>query len=367
MSLLLPYNFLQVYSWIWVSVLSGLYVFFTFSYGGAAMMLTLTKNDVDRTILLKNVVNKWWLSFIVMALITFFSAAAFPRFSDILSAGAFPLIQIRLTFIIICAISCEILIRVVTINKVVKTILTFLLEISGWVVPIVSSMTIISIFTGIGYHFAPSGAVWEGTTDEIYMINDPRTWLFAATWTVLSQTSALMCLNLKEWDYQFHQHIVKHLRIAFPIVIVLFIAMCISLLISSGYNIMPDGTATYTPTKYIENIINMPILSITLLIGFFLFFLGLILALFNSLSHAVFYYATGIILVTISLFMLAGFNNTSFVPSTTHPECSLTIYNSSADQTTLQYLFFASIAIIIITIIASTIHIIRHRKLTIEN
>jgi len=360
MLLTLSYDFLLNYSWIWTSIVTGFTVFFLFPYGGAAMLFMLGRNDNDRMTILKTVVSKWWIHFVCLGLYFVSFKNAFPGVDDVMSQG-FYFRDISILLMILLAISCQILIHSRTISRTLRSILTHLVVVSGWITPMITALAIVSVFTGIGYHMSDAGPVWDVPKSGITMLYDQRTWFFCATWTAVAQTSALLCLYLVSWDTNFRSRIVRYLRIALPIAIVLFIIMSVGLLISPGYDII-DGTATYDSTKYLNDLMHMPVIAVMIILGFFLFFAGIIFVIFNSLRHAVFFYAPGIILVIVSLFMLAGLCHGSFLPSTTHPECSLTIHNASAAPATLRAYFFATIAIIITAITLATIHIVRYHK-----
>jgi len=362
MMLTLSYGFLVNYSWIWISIVFGFTVFFLFPYGGAAMMLMLGRNDSDRMMIINTVVSKWWLLFISLALYMTSAMTAFPLFDDFISQGAFLVRDTAIAFMIVGAICCEVLTKRRNLGHLAKSTFLHLLEVSGWMVNIFASMVVVSIFTGFDYHIAETGPVWDCPKSGITMFHDPRTWIFCATWTAVSQTSALLCLYLTVWDEDFRRRIVNRLRIALPIVMVLFIIMSVGLLISPGYDII-DGVATYNPTKYLDDMMHMPVIAVMMILGFLLFFMGIVFVMVNSLRHAVFFYAPGVILVIVSLFMLAGLCHGSYFPSTSDPASSLTIHNSCAGQPTLQTFFFVTVAFIVSVVILLTFCTIRyHRK-----
>ena len=51
----------------------------------------------------------------------------------------------------------------------------------------------------------------------------------------------------------------------------------------------------------------------------------------------------GVVLVVIVLFLIAGWNNTAYYPSTADLQSSLTLQNSSSSEFTLTAMFYASL------------------------
>jgi cytochrome d ubiquinol oxidase subunit II len=53
----------------------------------------------------------------------------------------------------------------------------------------------------------------------------------------------------------------------------------------------------------------------------------------------------GTVMAVLSLFLIAGYNNTAYYPSTFNPQSSLTIYNSSSSLFTLKTMSIVSLII----------------------
>jgi cytochrome d ubiquinol oxidase subunit II len=89
----------------------------------------------------------------------------------------------------------------------------------------------------------------------------------------------------------------------------------------------------------------MPLNSLLLLAGLVLVLFGLFRAIFTQYSKGIWFTGSGSILVVISLFILAGFNQTAFYPSVWDLQSSLTIENSSSSHFTLSVMSYVSLAV----------------------
>jgi cytochrome d ubiquinol oxidase subunit II len=100
--------------------------------------------------------------------------------------------------------------------------------------------------------------------------------------------------------------------------------------------------------KYLHNLLAMPVVLILFLVGVVLVLWGIILPLWKfekSASKGIWFAGPGTILTVFSLFLLAGFNHTSYYPSTYDLQSSLTIMNSSSSHYTLTAMSYVSLLV----------------------
>jgi cytochrome d ubiquinol oxidase subunit II len=100
------------------------------------------------------------------------------------------------------------------------------------------------------------------------------------------------------------------------------------------------------PYKYLHNLIQMPLVAVLFLSGvvFVLFGIYRVGFCFEKYSSAgIWISGTGTVLTVFSLFLLAGFNNTAYYPSTFDLQDSLTIRNSSSSHYTLTAMSYVSL------------------------
>ena len=92
----------------------------------------------------------------------------------------------------------------------------------------------------------------------------------------------------------------------------------------------------------------MPVVAILFVIGVVLVLLGIIrpLTCFEKCStKGIWGAGIGTVLTVLALFLLAGFNNTAYYPSTFDLQSSLTIQNSSSSYYTLTVMSYVSLMV----------------------
>ena len=100
--------------------------------------------------------------------------------------------------------------------------------------------------------------------------------------------------------------------------------------------------------KYLHNLLELPAVGILFLIGVIAVIFGIIRGyfFFNECStKAIWISGFGTILTVFSLFMIAGFNNTCFYPSSYDIQSSLTIENASSSKYTLTAMSYVSLIV----------------------
>ncbi len=99
------------------------------------------------------------------------------------------------------------------------------------------------------------------------------------------------------------------------------------------------------PYKYFHNLVEMPVVLVMFLVGVVSILGGILLSLLKDSDKGIWLTGPGTIMVVFSLFMLSGFNNTSFYPSTHDLQSSLTIQNASSSHYTLVALSYVSLIV----------------------
>jgi cytochrome d ubiquinol oxidase subunit II len=102
------------------------------------------------------------------------------------------------------------------------------------------------------------------------------------------------------------------------------------------------------PYKYLNNLLQMPVVLILFLVGVALVLFGLFQAwqaYDRRYSKLIWIIGPGTILTVFALFLLAGFNNTAFYPSTYDLQSSLTIRNASSSKYTLTAMSYVSLLV----------------------
>ena len=97
--------------------------------------------------------------------------------------------------------------------------------------------------------------------------------------------------------------------------------------------------------KYWNNLLDMPWVLVILLIGVVNVLSGIGLAAFTRSIKGIWFTGIGTVLTVLSLFFLAGFNQTAFYPSSFDLASSLTIENASSSEFTPTVMSYVSLFI----------------------
>jgi cytochrome d ubiquinol oxidase subunit II len=150
--------------------------------------------------------------------------------------------------------------------------------------------------------------------------------------------------------------------------LVFFLFFVISLLLSSGFAADPStGTITIEKYKYFHNFLEMPLVLVLFLLGVFGVLYGIGISIFIKSMRGIWFSGAGTVLAVFSLFLTAGFNGTSFYPSSSDLQSSLTIQNSSSSYFTLKTMTYVSFIIpLVLAYIWYAWKAINDRKITPE-
>jgi cytochrome d ubiquinol oxidase subunit II len=125
-----------------------------------------------------------------------------------------------------------------------------------------------------------------------------------------------------------------------------FLFFVVSLLLSKGFSSdAGTGMMTIEKFKYLHNFIQMPVVMILFLAGVVSVLVGIGIAVFRKSLSGIWYSGAGTILAVFALFLVAGFNGTSFYPSLFELQSSLTIKNASSSHFTLKTMMYVSFII----------------------
>ncbi|MFZ4549392.1 MAG: cytochrome d ubiquinol oxidase subunit II, partial [Bacteroidales bacterium] len=165
----------------------------------------------------------------------------------------------------------------------------------------------------------------------------------------LSRVLALLYFMNRIKHAEMMERVKKQLLInAIPFVF-FFLTFVIWTLLSSGFAVNPDTKEVFMePYKYLHNLLQMPVVAAMFVLGVAFVLIGIIrpLTCFEKCStKGIFGAGIGTVLTVLSLFMLAGFNNTAFYPSTSDLQSSLTIQNSSSSLYTLTVMSYVSLLV----------------------
>ncbi|WP_066629956.1 cytochrome d ubiquinol oxidase subunit II [Labilibacter marinus] len=341
----LSYLALQQYWWFIVSLLGALLVFLMFVQGGQTLISVLGKTKDEKTILVNALGRKWEFTF--TTLVTFGGAffASFPLFYSTSFGGAYWVWMIILFAFIIQAIAYEFRSRPSNVYGP-KTYEAFLF-INGLIGTIFIGTAVGTFFNGGNFSVNEyNQSKWDNSYHGLEAILNWHNVALGLTVFFLARTLAILYFMNAVDQKQILKRAKKQLLINGLIFVVLFLAFTIALLLKDGFAINPDTKEVYMQSyKYLNNFIEMPIIAVVFLAGLVLVLYGIIISYLKTSTKGIWFSGAGTVLTVLMLFLISGYNNTSFYPSISNLQSSLTIENSSSSHFTLTVMSYVSLMV----------------------
>ncbi len=348
------YSFLQHYWWFIISLLAGILTFLLFVQGGQSMLFSLAKSEDERRLLVNVLGRKWEYTF--TTLVTFGGAffASFPLFYSTSFGGAYWVWMVILFCFIIQAVSYEFQSK--PGNTYGKTTYRVFLFINGLLGTILIGAAVATFFTGSDFlvnkgnitnQLAPVISQWGNEWHGLEALLNLRNWMLGLAVFFLSRTSAALFfvnrLNNENLEKRSRKAVLVN---ALPF-LVFFLTFVIWTLLAEGFAVNPEtGEVFMEKYKYFFNLIELPIVLVLFLVGVVAVLWGIIgTVLKETFKKGIWFTGVGTILAVCSLLLLAGYNNTAYYPATPDLQSSLTIFNSSSSEFTLNAMTIVSVFI----------------------
>lgn len=345
MTTMISYLFLQHYWWIIVSLLASLLVFLMFVQGGQSLIYSLPENDLQKTLLVNALGRKWEFTF--TTLVTFGGAffASFPLFYATSFGGAYWVWIAILFSFSIQAVAFEF--RSKPNNIFGQKTFDLFLFLNGSLSPFLIGAAVATFFTGSLFSLNNMNQVqWATQWYGLEALLNIRNLALGFAVLFLARINGLLYLINTIDNKEFNKRSGKRLILNSLFFLVFFLFFVISLLISKGFAADPvTGTVTIEELKYLHNFIQMPPVLIIFLTGVFGVLYGIGITEFLKSTKGIWFTGSGTVLAVFSLFLIAGFNGTSFYPSLFDLKSSLTIMNASSSFFTLKTMMYVSFII----------------------
>lgn len=345
MLLTISHTFLQEYWWLIVSLLASMLVFLMFVQGGQSFIFTLASDEGQKTMIINAMGRKWEFTF--TTLVTFGGAffASFPLFYATSFGGAYWVWMAILFSFVIQAIAYEY--RSKPSNVLGKKTFDIFLFINGALGPLLIGIAVATFFTGANYSLNEMNNVkWATPWHGLEAVLSLRNLSLGIAVLFLARLLGLMYIINSIDDSELIAKARKKAVINLVPFLAGFLYFVISLFVSEGFAVDPaSGEIFMEKGKYFHNLLQMPLVMIAFLTGTLLVLFGLYRTMLSDKTDPVWFGGPGTILVVLSLFMLAGYNNTAFYPSLTDLQSSLTIRNASSSHFTLKTMFYISFII----------------------
>lgn len=341
---------LQNYWWVIDAILGSALVFLMFVQGGQSLLLTVPKTAEEKTLVVNAIGRKWEYTFTTLVVFGGAFFASFPLFYSTSFGGAYWVWVLILFSFIIQAVSYEFRSKIG--NFLGARTYEMFLSVNGIVAPLLIGAAVGTFFTGSSFFVSEMNlSQWMTPTHGLEA---------AFNITNLSLGLAILLLS-RILGAQYFIHFIKHdnLRIQaqrsvkreaipFVVLVVLFLILVVT---KDGFAVDPTtGTVNYEAFKYLHNLLAMPLIIVSLLAGVLLVLWGIIATIFIAKPSAFWLTGGGAFLVAFSLFMIAGFNNTSYYPSVYDLQSSLTIRNSSSSHYTLTAMSYVSLFVPVVVL-----------------
>lgn len=337
---------LQQYWWIIIALLGALLVFLMFVQGGQTLIYTIGKSEIERTMLINTLGRKWEFTF--TTLVTFGGAffASFPLFYSTSFGGAYWVWMIILMAFVVQAVSYEY--RSKPNNLLGTRAYEVLLFINGLIGTIFIGTAVATFFTGSEFSVnILNQSKWETPWHGLELIFNAHNLSLGLTLFFLSRSLGLLYFMNTVDNQAIFKRSQKQLWFDAMLFILFFLIFTIWLMLRDGFAVNPVNKEIFLqPNKYLLNLIEMPLVLTIFLTGAILTLAGISISLLKETSSGIWVTGPGTILTVFALFLIAGFNNTSFYPSTYDDlQSSLTIQNASSSYFTLKVMSYVSLMV----------------------
>ncbi|MBP3573181.1 MAG: cytochrome d ubiquinol oxidase subunit II [Prevotella sp.] len=355
---MITYNFLQHYWWFLISLLGGILVFMLFVQGGNVLIFLAGKTEKEKELIVNSTGRKWELTF--TTLVTFGGAffASFPLFYSTSFGGAYWVwILILITFVF-QAVSYEFQSKAG--NLIGRTAFRIFLSLNGCLAPLLIGTAVGTFFTGSSFVInknavsdisSPIISQWTSEWHGLEAILNPFNVEFGLMVMFLTICLGALYLINNIGDDKLASHLRRHLILFFCCFLVMFLLAAFHLMTMDGFAVNEDGTICMERSKYMNNLLQMPLVLTMFILGTILLVAGVAFTLIKpNFKRGIWLAAPGTILAVMALFMIAGYNNTAYYPSTADLQSSLTLSNSCSSEFTLRTM--AAVSLIIPFVVA---------------
>ena len=350
---MITYEFLQNYWWFLIALLGGLLVFLLFVQGGNALIFLAGKTEDERQLIVNSTGRKWELTFTTLVTFGGVFFASFPLFYSTSFGGAYWVwILILITFVF-QAVSYEFQNKAG--NLLGKNAFRTFLTINGCLAPLLIGTAVGTFFTGSEFMVnknavadigAPVISRWANNWHGLEAVTNPFNVEFGLMVMFLAIClGALYMINNID-DDKLATQLRKSLLICFVGFLLMLVLVLINLITMEGFAVDAEGKVFMEKGKYFHNLIQMPAVLIMFLLGAVLLVTGVVMTLMKKeFRRGIWFAAPGTVLAVMAIFMIAGYNGTSYYPSTADLQASLTLSNSSSSEFTLKTMAIVSLII----------------------
>lgn len=342
---------LQSYWWLLIAVLGAALVFLLFVQGGQSMLMCRFSDD-ERQLMANSLGRKWEFTYTTLVVFGGAFFASFPLFYSTSFGGAYWLWMLILLSFVLQAVSYEFRRKKGNIygTRVYDGFLMF----NGLFGCVLLGVAVGTLFFGGAFTVTRTNILDAGSpvisqwapTHGLEAIACWKNLLLGFAVFFLARTMAAMYfINNIGGDKDFTARMRRKVLVNGLSFAVLFVTFLVVLMLQPGYRVVAGQTLS-EPNIYLHNLLGMWWLALIMVLGV----VAVLYAIFRSALDGswragIWFGGFGAAAVVAVLFLIAGYGDTAYLPSTGDPESSLTIANSSSSLFTLRVMSWVSILV----------------------
>ncbi len=342
-------NCLQNYWWLLIAVLGAALVFLLFVQGGQSMLMG-RMTDEQRTLTVNSLGRKWELTFTTLVVFGGAFFASFPLFYSTSFGGAYWLWMLILFSFILQAVSYEF--RSKPGNLFGTRTYDCFLFINGCVGCLLLGVAVAMFFFGAEFTVTKTNLLDAGSpvisswvpTHGFEAIFNWKNLVLGVAVLFLARTNAALyfVFNIRD-DADFTRRNRRRVLVNGLVFAVFFVLFAVLLLTARGQQTTGLHSAEWVDYKYLHNYLEMWWALALFLVGTVAVLYAIFAGAVTKARYGVWLSGIGTVLVVLSLFFVAGYNDTPYYPSLLDTSSSLSIRNSSSSLFTLKVMSWVSV------------------------
>ena len=350
----MTYEFLQQYWWFIVSLLGGILVFLMFVQGANTLIFRLGKDEEERSLIINSTGRKWEFTF--TTLVTFGGAffASFPLFYSTSFGGAYWVWMLILVSFVLQAVAYEFQSK--PGNLLGRNVYRRFLVFNGVFGPLLLGTAVGTFFHGAAFTVSkdamgafganPVISQWANAWHGLDAVANPWNVILGIAILFLARVLGTLYLLNNIDDAVLRPKLRRQVLIDTLPFLLCFVAFLVHLLIADGFAVSETGEIYVEPYKYLNNLLEMPVVLCLLLLGVALVLCGIVMTLCKANFHrGIWFSGLGTVLTVLALLLTVGYNHTAYYPSTADLQSSLTLANSCSSHFTLTAMSWVSLII----------------------
>ncbi|ENU2745802.1 cytochrome d ubiquinol oxidase subunit II [Campylobacter jejuni] len=333
---------LQIYWWLILSLLGGLLVFMFFVQGGQTLIDELSKDELEKTMLVNSLGRKWELGFTTLVLFGGAAFAAFPLFYSTSFGGAY--------WAWLCILFCFILQAAYEYRKKENNVYgsktyEIFLKINGYLGVFLIGVAVSSFFSGSEFILNEHNFVsWQNPLHGLELLLNPFNYLLGLALVFLARLlgAAYFMNNINDENIKIRA--MKKLMINSILFLPFFLGFLAWIFLKDGFSVDTNGVVSMSANLYLYNFLNQMIFAVLLVIGVILVLLGMVQGT-KGCSKAIFTLGLGTVLTVFALLSSIGLGQSAFYPSLSDLQSSLTLKNASSSYYTLSVMAYVSLLV----------------------